>query len=228
MTARMGETGAVPARRLRGLARVIAEPGVRDSRRALRLLLLCLLLWPALVVAHVAPGSGGDGGLVSGLLHPITGLDHVVAMIAVGLWGAQLGAPALWVLPIAFPLVMALGGMLGVTGVPLPFVESGIAVSGIVLGLMVAFAVRPPLWLAFLLVACFAVFHGHAHGTELPDFGVPILYATGFVVATGLLHLTGIGIGATGRWPAGAWLVRGGGGFVALIGGYYLVLSLLA
>jgi len=142
LTARMGETGAVPARRLRGLARAIAEPGVRDSRRALRLLLLCLLLWPALVVAHVAPGSGGDGGLVSGLLHPITGLDHVVAMIAVGLWRAQLGAPALWVLPIAFPLVMAVGGMLGVTGVPLPFVESGIAVSGIVLGLMVAFAVR--------------------------------------------------------------------------------------
>ena len=200
---------------------------MRANEGTYRSLPWLLLLWPALAAAHVGHGAAGDGGLLSGLLHPVTGLDHVVAMIAVGLWGAQLGAPALWVLPIAFPLVMALGAVLGVTGVPIPFVESGIAASGIVLGLMVAFAVRPPLWLAFLIVACFAVFHGHAHGAELPAYGVPILYATGFVVATGLLHLTGIGIGATRRWPAGEWLVRAGGVLVALVGAWYLFVPLL-
>ena len=182
--------------------------------------------WPVLAVAHIEAGSAGDGGFVSGLQHPITGLDHVVAMVAVGLWGAQLGAPAIWVLPIAFPLIMALGGVLGVIGVPVPNVEIGIALSGVVLGLMVAFAVRPPLWLAMLLVAAFAIFHGHAHGSALPAFGVPILYASGFVIATGLLHLCGILIGATNRWQGGEALIRGGGVLIALTGAYFLYLQL--
>jgi urease accessory protein len=178
--------------------------------------------WPVLAVAHIEAGSAGDGGFVSGLQHPITGLDHVVAMVAVGLWGAQLGVPAIWVLPIAFPLIMALGGVLGVIGVPVPNVEIGIALSGVVLGLMVAFAVRPPLWMAMLIVAAFAIFHGHSHGTALPVFGVPVLYASGFVIATGLLHLCGILIGATNRWQGGEALIRGGGILIGLTGAYFL------
>jgi urease accessory protein len=178
--------------------------------------------WPVLTVAHIEAGSAGDGGFVSGLQHPITGLDHVVAMVAVGLWGAQLGAPAICVLPIAFPLIMAVGGVLGVIGIPVPNVEIGIALSGVVLGLMVAFAVRPPLWMAMLIVAAFAIFHGHSHGTALPVFGVPILYASGFVIATGLLHLCGILIGATNRWQGGEALIRGGGVLIALTGAYFL------
>jgi urease accessory protein len=195
----------------RGIARLLAAP---------------LSLWPVLAAAHIEAGSAGDGGLVSGLQHPISGLDHVVAMVAVGLWGAQLGAPAIWVLPIAFPLIMAVGGVLGVTGVPVPNVEVGIALSGVVLGLMVAFAVRPPLWLAMLIVAAFAIFHGHSHGSALPAFGVPILYASGFVIATGLLHLCGILIGVTNHWQGGEALIRGGGVLIALTGFYFLYLQL--
>ena len=118
--------------------------------------------------AHEATGAAA-GGFASGFMHPLLGPDHLVAMIAVGLWGAVLGAPALWILPIAFPLVMAFGGALGVAGVPLPGVEVGIAVSALVLGLAVAAAARPPIWIAALIVAAFAVLHGHAHGAELPD-----------------------------------------------------------
>jgi len=183
-------------------------------------------LWPLLAVAHIEVGSAGDGGLLSGLRHPVSGLDHVVAMVAVGLWGAQLGAPAIWLLPISFPLVMALGGLLGVIGVPLPQAELGIALSGVCLGLVVALKVRPPLALALVLVAVFAIFHGHSHGTALPAFGLPLLYATGFVVATGLLHLSGILIGSTNRWPGGELLIRVGGVVVALVGAWFLMLQL--
>jgi len=116
--------------------------------------------------------------------------------------------------------------VLGVIGVPVPNVEIGIALSGVVLGLMVAFAVRPPLWMAMLMVAAFAIFHGHAHGSALPAFGVPILYASGFVIATGLLHLCGILIGATNRWQGGVGLIRGGGVLIALTGAYFLYLQL--
>ena len=111
---------------------------------------------------------GQATGFLTGFLHPISGLDHVLAMVAVGLWGAQLGAPAIWVLPVAFPLVMAFGGFLGLLGVPLPGVEFGIAASAILLGAAVMSERRPPLVIAAALVGCFAIFHGHAHGTELP------------------------------------------------------------
>ena len=129
----------------------------------------------------------------------MSGADHVLAMVAVGLWGAQLGAPAIWVLPVAFPLVMAMGGMLGLLGVPIPGVEYGIAASAIVLGAAVAFEVRPALVVAALVVGCFAIFHGHAHGTELPPGQSALLYSMGFVIATGCLHAVGIGIGTVHR-----------------------------
>jgi urease accessory protein len=162
------------------------------------------------------------GGFVAGFMHPLLGPDHVVAMVAVGLWGAFLGAPALWVLPVVFPLVMAMGGVLGVLGIPLPGVEVGIALSAVLLGGMVAFAVRPPLWVAGLLVAVFAVFHGHAHGTELPHESSPLVYSLGFVVATGMLHLAGIGFGALVQSPAGRVAVRAAGGAISVVGLFFL------
>ena len=124
-------------------------------------------------------------------------------MVAVGLWGAQLGAPAVWVLPVAFPMVMAFGGMLGLMGVPLPGIEYGIAASAILLGTAVMFEIRPPLAIAALVVAVFAVFHGHAHGTELPPGQSGLLYSMGFVIATGCLHGVGISIGTVHRWAMG-------------------------
>ena len=183
-----------------------------------------LLVVPLLVGASPALAhTGGElGGLTSGLLHPITGLDHVVAMVAVGLWGGILRAPAIWLLPVVFPLVMALGGAAGVAGVPLPGVEAGIALSGVVLGLMVVLAARPPLWAAVALVGAFAVFHGHAHGAELPQSAVPAIYAVGFVIATGLLHLAGIAVGSVGRWRIGQVAVRVAGAAIALAGGAFL------
>ena len=168
------------------------------------------------VLAHT--GEGITGGLFSGFLHPITGWDHVVAMIAVGLWGAFLGRPTIWILPVVFPLVMALGGAMGVLGMPLPQVETGIALSAIVLGLVVAIAILPPLWAAAVIVGIFAIFHGHAHGTELPSAANPFAYALGFVVATGLLHITGILFGLLTRGPVGQALVRAGGAAIALVG----------
>jgi len=171
-------------------------------------------------MAHIEEGI--VGGFVSGFLHPIYGWDHVVAMVAVGLWGSFLGSPAIWMLPVVFPLVMALGGALGVLGVPLPFVEIGIAGSALVLGLMVALAVRPPLSLAAAIVGIFAIFHGHAHGTELPSASNPLSYAIGFVMATGLLHLAGIGFALVDKWPGGAIAVRAAGGLIALLGVLFL------
>ena len=155
-------------------------------------------------------------------MHPVSGPDHVLAMVAVGLWGAVLGAPAIWVLPVAFPLVMAVGGVLGLLGVPLPGVEVGIAISAVVLGAMVLAEARPPLALAAVVVAFFAIFHGHAHGTELPAGTSALLYSLGFVVATGLLHAAGIALGALHRWPAGRLLVRAAGGGVGLAGLFFL------
>ncbi|MBP5991726.1 MAG: HupE/UreJ family protein [Piscinibacter sp.] len=191
-------------------------------RLPLRPLALLAAFALATPLAQAHEGAGLAGGFMSGFAHPLLGWDHVVAMLAVGLWGAFLGAPALWLLPVVFPLVMAAGGALGVLGVPLPAVEVGIAVSAIALGGVVAGALRPPLWVAALLVALFAVFHGHAHGTELPQAASPLAYSLGFVVATGLLHLTGIALGLLTRWPAGRIAVRGMGAGIALLGVLFL------
>lgn len=183
-----------------------------------------LILLPIFVAstAQAHTETGNVGGFLSGVMHPITGWDHVIAMVAVGLWGAFLGRPAIWLLPITFPLVMAIGGAAGVVGIPLPHVETGIALSAIVLGLVVALALRPPLWVAVIIVGIFAVFHGHAHGTELPTAANPFAYATGFVLATGCLHILGIVFGLLAKWPAGRVLVRVGGAAIALTGGAFL------
>jgi urease accessory protein len=176
-----------------------------------------LLATPAL--AHTGSSAGG---VVGGFAHPLFGPDHVVAMVAVGLWGAFLGAPAIWLLPIVFPLVMAFGGVIGILGIPLPGVETAIALSAVVLGTMVALAARPPLWVAAVLVGTFAIFHGHAHGAELPPGADIVAYSVGFVVATGLLHLTGIAVGLLARWRAGRIAVRTAGGVIALAGVAFL------
>ena len=181
---------------------------------------VAVILWPVAAWAHIAAGQAG--GFASGLAHPVSGLDHVLAMVAVGLWGAQLGAPALWVLPVAFPMMMAFGGMLGLIGVPLPGVEIGIAVSAVVLGALVLGQVRLPLFVAIGVVAFFAVFHGHAHGTELEPGQNALLYSLGFVIATGLLHALGIGIGLIHRWDIGRQALRGAGALI-LAGGLYFL-----
>ncbi len=177
-------------------------------------------LWPALAWAHI--GQGRAEGFLAGLRHPVSGLDHVLAMVSVGLWGAQLGAPAVWLLPVTFPMVMALGGMLGLLGVPLPGVEAAIALSGILLGFSVAAEWRPPLGVAAVMVGFFAVFHGHAHGSELPAGANGLLYSIGFVVATGTLHASGIALGLVHRWGWGRLALRVAGGLVAAAGAFFL------
>ena len=181
-------------------------------------LAIAVLLIAYATAASAHEAAGITGGFVSGFLHPILGWDHVVAMVAVGLWGAFLGSPAIWVLPVVFPLVMAIGGAMGVMGIPIPAVETGIAASAVVLGGMVAFAVRPPIWVAAVIVGAFAIFHGHAHGTELPNAANPLAYSVGFVLSTGVLHLCGIAFGLLVRWPAGKIAVQTGGGLIALAG----------
>jgi len=185
-------------------------------RRLLTVFVVSMLVWPRLAFAHVQGSEAA--GFWSGLSHPVSGLDHVLAMISVGLWGAQLGAPAVWVLPVTFPMVMAFGGMLGLLGLSLPAVEIGIALSAIVLGFMIFREAHPPLWVAAVVVGAFAIFHGHAHGTELPAGQSGLLYSFGFVVSTGLLHVTGIAIGLIHRWSAGKLALRAAGGLVTLAG----------
>jgi urease accessory protein len=185
---------------------------------------LGLLLAAGAAFAHATDGAAG--GFASGFMHPLLGWDHVAAMVAVGLWGAFLGSPAIWILPIVFPLVMALGGALGVMGIPIPAVETGIAASAVVLGLMVAVAARPPIWVAAVIVGAFAIFHGHAHGTELPAGANGTLYSIGFVVATGLLHAVGIAIGLIHRWDWGRPALRGAGALVAAGGAFFLYQAL--
>lgn len=178
----------------------------------------------AFVIASIADPAwahqGEGSGFWAGFIHPIGGLDHVLAMVAVGMWGAILGPPALWALPIAFPLVMSIGGIAGILGLPVPKVELGISVSVVVLGAMIAFDRRPSIALAGVLVAFFAIFHGYAHGAELPHQVGAVAYCVGFVVATGLLHLTGILIGFVTELPHGLRVLRAGGSAIALVGIY--------
>ncbi len=176
---------------------------------------------PQIALAHIV---GGEAiGFVSGFRHPISGLDHIIAMVAVGIWGAQLGRPALWLLPLTFPLIMAVGGFIGLIGLPLPGSEIAIALSGLCLGGAIAFAWRPALPLAMTMVGLFGLFHGYAHGAELPPRQNALLYSAGFVLATGLLHATGIAIGLIHRWRAGRIALQGVGGAIACGGAYFLL-----
>ena len=187
---------------------------------------VCAMLVSSQAEAHT--GTGLAGGFTSGFLHPLSGFDHMLAMVSVGLWGAILGRPLLVALPVIFPTVMALGAIIGMANVPLPPVETGIAVSVLVLGAAIAFGIRAPVWLACTLVGVFAIFHGYAHGKELPSAADPVGYSVGFMLATGLLHVAGIGIGMVYDKPGGVAILRSLGGCIATIGGYFLYRAIAA
>lgn len=170
--------------------------------------------------AHVI--QQGTGGFGSGFEHPLTGPDHFLAMFAVGLWGAQMGGRSVWTLPVTFPLIMVAGGIAGMAGLPLPGVEIGIALSVIALGLAIAFTWHPSAWVALILISVFAVCHGYAHGAELPNAADPADFAIGFVVATGLIHLCGIGVGLALTKPLDGRITRALGAVMAVAGLYFL------
>ena len=195
-----------------GIRRFITGMGRDNAERNVR---------PA--IEEIKPRLVITCGFAGGFVHPLLGPDHIAAMLAVGLWGAFLGAPAIWILPVVFPLVMAVGGLLAVFGVPVPGVQIGIALSAVGLGVVIALVVRPPAWVAAVLVGAFAVFHGYSHGAGLPKAGDPGAYSEGFMLATALLQLCGIAFGLLVRWPLGAWAVRATGGLIACAGLYFLI-----
>jgi urease accessory protein len=204
----------------------IGRSHLHRASRWRRFVAAVALVTPAVALAHVGQGDIA-GGFLTGFIHPISGFDHVVAMVAVGIWGAQLGVPAIWVLPVTFPLVMAFGGVLGALGVPIPGVEVGIALSAFALGAMVLMEARPPLWVACSMVAVFGICHGYAHGAELPETANAIAYSAGFVLATGSLHGLGILLGVAKQWRVGERLLRAGGAGIAACGVYFLLPHLI-
>lgn len=176
---------------------------------------LTALALPGVANAHV--GLHTDGAL-AGIGHPFSGLDHVLAMVAIGFWAASLGGRARWIVPLTFVAVMALGGVLGILGVRLPMVETGIALTVAVLGLLVAFEVKVPTPAAAGIVGLCALFHGHAHGSELPSMASAGGYVFGFVAATIVLHLIGMGLASLRFGSAGRFAGRAAGAAVALAG----------
>jgi urease accessory protein len=208
---------------LSAMQRLGRDTGAARRRRALLgglATAAAVALLPADAWAHTAQGT--LGGFASGFSHPIFGYDHLLAMLAVGLWGVQLGGSSIWTLPVVFPLIMAVGGFAGAAGVGLPGVELMIQLSMVGLGLAIALNLRPPEWAAILAVGIFAVFHGHAHGTELPAAANPVAYGVGFVLATGMIHLVGIGFGlAVGSLFDGK-VTRGAGALIASTGLYFV------
>ena len=192
-----------------------------DSRyvRFAHLVPLALLAigFPSLAQAHV--GAGEAHGFMHGLAHPLAGLDHLCVMVAVGLWAAQMGGRAMWRVPLAFVSIMALGGVLGMAAVPVPFIEGGIAMSLLVLGVLIAAAVRLPLLLSAAIVGVFAVFHGYAHGAEMPQNTSGLEYAAGFVLTTALLHASGIAVALLAKSRGRVQWLRLAGAAIALCGG---------
>lgn len=185
------------------------------KRIAFTLLPSLIIASPAL--AHLNPGE--HGSFATGISHPIFGADHVLAMLGVGLWAALLGQRAMWRLPIAFVGAMALGFLLSLRGLSLPFVEPAILSSVLILGVLVALAVRLPANGAALAVATFGLFHGHAHGAEI-GLATPLAYLTGFALASMALHIAGVGIGLILSRGASLSLTRGCGGLIAAMGAW--------
>ena len=196
----------------------------RSARAAFSLLAAVLVAAPCTAEAHA--GTGLAGGFSSGFLHPLTGWDHLLAMVSVGLWGAFLGRPLIIALPVIFPTVMAFGALLGMVNLPFPPVEIGIGLSVLLLGGVIAAAWRAPVWAACTIVAIFALFHGYAQGKELPSAADPVGYSAGFVLSTGMLHVAGIGIGTLNNRPGGIAVTRGLGGLIALAGVWFLYQAL--
>jgi urease accessory protein len=176
------------------------------------------VLFLAPTLAHAHTGAGDTHGFSHGFAHPLFGLDHLLAMIAVGLWAAQIGGRALWAVPLTFVSVMAIGGAFGITGLPVPFVEQGIATSVLLLGLFIALAVRMPLAFSIPLVGLFAICHGLAHGAEMPVNASGVAYAAGFMIATAALHCCGIGLGIGIQRLTTASVLRMAGAAIAVVG----------
>jgi urease accessory protein len=186
------------------------------TNRKLAAALTLLTLTPALAQAHPIPGEVHN--LVGGFSHPLLGLDHILAMVAVGLWAAQLGGRAMYLVPAAFVSLMTVGGAMGMAGIRLPMVETGILVSILVLGLLIAAAVRLPALAGMAVVGLFALFHGHSHGTELPAAATGVTYAIGFILATALLHACGIGLGLLAQKKLPAPAIRFVGAAIVVAG----------
>lgn len=199
-------------------------PGWRRRRAAAAGCIAWLTAGPAL--AHSE--SSVSGGFLAGFTHPLYGPDHLLAMVAVGLWGAFLGRPLIYILPVIFPTVMAVGAVLGMASFQLPPVELGIALSVLLLGSLVAAARSLPIWAASAIIGVFAIFHGFAHGQELPVAAAPVGYSAGFVLSTGLLHLVGIALGALTRLPRAFALVPRYLGAVIAFAGIFFLYRVLA
>ena len=183
--------------------------------------LFAILLLPSLVYAHT--GAGHAAGFLHGVGHPIGGLDHLLAMVAVGIWAAQHSGRAVWAVPATFVTVMVIGGAIGITGTAIPFVEEGIVISVLILGVLIAAAVRLPLSASAAIVGLFALFHGHAHGAEMPVALSGVSYGIGFVLTTAVLHFSGICFGASLQKTARLQTVRYAGAAIA-IGGVFLLI----
>lgn len=184
-------------------------------------LALAFLLIPSLAQAHVMDGP--LGGFGSGFGHPLAGPDHFLAMLAVGLWGAQMGGRSVWTLPATFPLVMCIGGVAGMLEIlPSGIVQAGIAISVLALGAAIATAWRAPEWVALVLISAFAILHGIPHGVLAPRASDPAAFTVGFVVSTGVIHVVGIGIGAALKPVAQGKLVQALGAAIALAGLWFL------
>lgn len=187
------------------------------KRAAVTTFAIFLIFAPAAALAH--PGHEGAGGLVHGFFHPITGIDHVLAMIAVGVLATQYGGRALWLVPMSFLIAMAAAGAIGMAGIPVQIVEAGIGLSVVVLGLMIAFQIKPPTLVAMVVVGFFALFHGYAHGSEMPNGPAGLSFAVAFLVATALLLSAGVGLGLLlQRGTLSRRLIQAGGGAMALVG----------
>ncbi|MGI0116623.1 HupE/UreJ family protein [Zooshikella sp. RANM57] len=185
-------------------------------------ILLLFFVLPSLALAHT--GVGEASGFLHGLSHPMSGIDHLLAMLAVGLWAAQIGGYALWAVPCTFVGVMVMGGIFGFFSIPVPFIEEGILVSVLVLGVLIAGAFRFSLHYSALIISLFAIFHGYAHGAEIPPTINAVLYTVGFVLATAMLHVTGIGFGIFMQKTNLHKATRFTGGVIALTG-IYLAIS---
>jgi urease accessory protein len=187
------------------------------KRAAVTTFVIFLVFAPAAALAH--PGYDGAGGLAHGLVHPLTSIDHVLAMIAVGVLAAQYGGRALWLVPMSFLVAMAAAGAIGMAGIPVQIVETGIGLSVVVLGLMIAFQIKPPTLVAMVVVGFFALFHGYAHGSEMPGGLAGLSFAAGFLSATASLLGAGVGLGVLlQQRTLSRRLIQAGGGAMALIG----------
>jgi urease accessory protein len=184
-------------------------------------LLLTTLMVPSL--AHAHSGAGETSRLLEGIGHPLSGLDHICAMVAVGLWAAQMGGRSIWAIPLTFINVMALGGILAMMGINLPLVETGIVISLLTLGVLIAASLRLPLVASVIIVGLFATFHGLAHGAEMPETASALAYAAGFIIATAFLHGCGVGLGVAIQRLASPKIVRYAGTAIVLCGAYLLL-----